>query len=592
MRVAPSGGRRAVSFLLRGASVLALGLVLVGQTEPLAAVPPSAGYTQYAVAADHPLASDAGASILAAGGNAADAAAATMLTLGVVSPASSGLGGGGFGLYYRASDSSFHYLDFREEAPAAATAEMFARREGDDDATAANRSRAGGLAVGVPGEPAGIEMLIAELGSGEVTRQQIVAPAIRHAREGFEATASIERFSRWIGEPMRRDPAFGAWFPRGSDHIPAGHRLVSPQHARTLEQFARHGAEPFYRGAIAREIVRRVRAEGGIMTAEDLAAYRVVVREPVSATHFGYRWVSSPPPSAGGVTMLASLGLLERWLPASQRHADSALFRHALAESWKGPYTDRQYYMGDPDHVDVPTAALLEASRADARAALYHPTLAQAAERYDVPLPGRDHRPATPGGDAGTSHFCVVDAEGNVASITTTVNLPFGARFSAAGIAMNDEMDDFAREVGEPNAFGLVGGAPNLPGPGRRPVSSMSPTIVTQDGLPVLCVGGAGGSRIITATQQVALFSLLFGDTPDEAMTRRRIHHQGIPRTLNYEAGMDEATVAALRARGHEVVEVEHSATVQAIRIVRGADGTMRILAASDPRKGGRPSGR
>ncbi|MEC7518227.1 MAG: gamma-glutamyltransferase [Myxococcota bacterium] len=580
-----------LSFLLRVAAVCALAFTLLGQ----APAEPSTerAYREYAVAADHPLASRAGAEVLAAGGNAADAAAATMLALGVVSPASSGLGGGGFALYYRASDQSVHFLDFREEAPGAATAEMFARREGDTEQEAANRSRAGGLAVGVPGEPAGIAALIERFGSGEVTRAQIAAPAIRHAREGFPASASFERFTRWIGDEMRADPVFSTWFPEGSDIIPDGHTLRNPAQARTLEQFAARGAEPFYRGAIAREIVRRVREHGGIMTMEDLAAYEVRAREPVSGTFFGHRFVSSPPPSAGGVTMLSSLALLERWLPAPHRQADSALFRHALAESWKGPYTDRHHYLGDTDHVDVPVDALLADARADARAALFHPMLARRAEHYDLPIAGRETRPAQPGGDHGTSHLCVVDGEGNVAAITTTVNLPFGARFTAAGIVMNDEMDDFAREVGEPNAFGLVGGAPNLPGPGRRPLSSMSPTIVFDpSGQPILCVGGAGGSRIITATQQVALFSVLFGDTPGEALARRRVHHQGIPRTLRYEEGMDEAMTRALAARGHALEVVDHSAVVQVIRVIRGDDGEVRILAASDPRKGGLPAGR
>ncbi|HHH29151.1 MAG TPA: gamma-glutamyltransferase, partial [Polyangiaceae bacterium] len=424
-----------------------------------------ASFERYAVAADHPLASEAGAEVLAAGGNAADAAAATMLALGVVNPASSGLGGGGFALYYRASDRSLHYYDFRERAPAAATADMFARREGDSDEVAADRSRHGGLAVGVPGEAAGIGRLIEQLGSGDVTRGQIVAPALRYASGGFDSTPHWEGATRWLRATLRADPVLGRWFPAGADHIPAGTRIHNRAHARSLRAFAAGGARPFYRGRIAREFVARVRAHGGIMTAQDLRDYEVAVREPVSAQRFGMRWVSSPPPSAGGVTMLASLAMLERWLPESQRRADSPYFRHALAESWKGPYTDRFEYLGDPDHVVVPTAELLADERAARRAALFHPTLAQPAERYRLPIEGYELRPAAPGGDAGTSHLCVVDAEGNIASITTTVNLPFGAGFTAAGIVMNDEMDDFAREVGRPNAFGLVGGAPNLPGP-------------------------------------------------------------------------------------------------------------------------------
>lgn len=582
--------RNALTQLLTGMSVALLSLALLGQgtTEENG----ERAYEQYAVAADHELASQAGAEILAAGGNAADAAAATMLALGVASPASSGLGGGGFGLYYRASDRSLHYLDFRERAPAAASADMFAARPGDDEETAANRSRAGGLAVAVPGEPAGLQMLLEQFGSGRVTRSEVTRPAIRIATEGFRAGSSIERFSRWIGEPLRRDPTFRRWFSEGETVIPADRRLTNPDHAGTLRQFAQHGAEPFYRGRIARAIVHAVRAHGGILTMEDLANYEVLVREPLIANHFGYRWASSPPPSAGGVTMLASLALLERWVPDVYRQTDNPLLRHALAESWKGTYTDRHLYLGDPDHVDVPTEALLSPERADQRARLFHPTLARPTEAYDLPLPGRAVRSAQPGGDHGTSHLCVVDGEGNVAAITTTVNLPFGARFSAAGIVMNDEMDDFAREVGEPNAFGLVGGAPNLPGPGRRPVSSMSPTIVFSGANPVLCVGAAGGSRIITATEQVALFSLLFGDSPGQALARRRIHHQGVPHTLRYERGMEEGLLRALRARGHALEEVEHSATVQLIRIARLEDGRVRLLAGSDPRKGGVPAGR
>ncbi|MCB9595560.1 MAG: gamma-glutamyltransferase [Sandaracinaceae bacterium] len=549
-------------------------------------------FAQYAVASDHELASQAGAEVLAAGGNAADAAAATMLALGVVGPASSGLGGGGFALYYRASDHSMHYIDFREEAPGAATAEMFARREGDDEQTAANRSRAGGLAVGVPGEPAGVEALIEQLGSGRVTRSQIVAPAMRRAREGWDTTPLWERFSRWLGESLRADPVFGRWFPRGSAFIPSGHHVDNPALARTLGEFAAHGAEPFYRGRVAREIVRQVRAHGGVMTAEDLAAYRVAVREPLVAEHFGRRWVTAPPPSAGGVTLLASLGLLERWLPPSLRAEDSVYFRHALVESWKGPYTDRHLYLGDPDHVDVPTAALLRGERADQRARVFHPMLAQPTSRYDLPLDTPPRRAARPGGDAGTSHFCVADAEGNVAAVTTTVNLPFGARFTAAGLVLNDQMDDFAREVGQPNAFGLVGGAPNLPGPSRRPLSSMSPTIVFEGDRPILCAGAAGGSRIITATEQVLLFSVLFGDTAGEALARRRVHHQGDPATTSYEEGMDEALVDGLRRRGHDMQSLDHSAVVQVIRLVYGEDGAVtQIQAGSDPRKGGRPAG-
>jgi gamma-glutamyltranspeptidase/glutathione hydrolase len=569
-----------------------IALVVVGHTpsEVVAQSEVVAGsestYEHGAVAADHPLGSEAGAEILRAGGNAAEAAAATMLALGVVSPASSGLGGGGFALYYRASDRSVHFIDFRERAPAAATADMFVARPGDDEATAASRSRVGGLAVAVPGEPAGIEELLARFSSGRVDRAQVYAPAIRYAEDGFETSRHFEEFSPTAFERLQHDPVFGRWFP-GGQRPALGTRLTNPTHARTLRAMAQR-AGAFYRGAIAREIVARVRSQGGIMTMQDLAAYRIAVRDPMQAEHFGYRWVSAPPPSAGGLTLFGSLALLERWVPPSRRSEDSALFRHALIESWRGPYTDRHHYLGDPDHVDVPIGALLGPQRIAAREGVFHPMLARPTERYDFPI--AEVRAAIPGGDAGTSHFCVADAEGNIAAVTTTVNLGFGARFSAAGVAMNDEMDDFAREVGEPNAFGLIGGAPNLPGPGRRPVSSMSPTIVFSGDDPVLCVGGAGGSRIITAVEQVALFSLLFGDSPGEALARRRVHHQGTPDVVSAEEGLDEAMRASLVARGHRVNTIEHSAVVQVLRIEREG-GRARIIAASDPRKHGAPAG-
>jgi gamma-glutamyltranspeptidase/glutathione hydrolase len=326
-----------------------------------------------------------------------------------------------------------------------------------------------------------------------------------------------------------------------------------------------------------------------VITAADLAAYRVRERAPLEGERFGRRWVVAPPPSAGGFTMLESLGLLERWMP---RPREGARFRHALAESWKGPFRDRALYAGDPDFVTIPVDRLLEAARLDERARRFDRFAARPMADYDVAGESFADTDATPR-DHGTSHVCVVDAEGNVASLTTTVNLPFGARFTVEGMVMNDQMDDFARELGAPNAFGLPGGSANLPGPGHRPVSTMSPTIVFEGELPILCVGGSGGSRIVTATEQVALFQLLFGDDAGAAVRRARIHHQGMPTTLSHEAHLAPALVASLRARGHAVVSVETSANVQTIRIRRDAStGAITALdAASDNRKDGEPRG-
>ena len=545
-------------------------------------------FTEYAVAADSPLASLAGAEILAQGGNAADAVVATALALGVVSPASSGLGGGGFALYYRASDRSVTFVDFREEAPAAATPDMFARRDGDTDQVAQQRSQVGGLAVGVPGEPLGLETLLTRFGSGRVQRRRIAEPAARLAQEGWPASRYTSMYSGFTAATMRDDRVLGAFFPPGAAQITAGDTLHNAALARTIRSFGAQGSAPFYRGAIARSIVREVGRRGGSITLADLAAYRVVERTPLEGERFGRRWVVAPPPSAGGFTMLESLGLLERWLPHPR---EGARFRHALAESWKGGFRDRALYAGDPDHVSVPVDRMLEPTRLDMRALRFDRFAARAMSDYDLPGESFGDVDAMPR-DQGTSHVCVVDREGNVMSLTTTVNLPFGARFTVEGMVMNDEMDDFARELGAANAFGLPGGGANLPGPGRRPVSTMSPTIVFEGDRPILCVGGSGGSRIVTAAEQVAIFQLLLGDDAGAAVVRPRIHHQGMPATLSYEANLDPRIVSGLVVRGHQVASVETSANVQTIRIHRDADGAITSLdAASDLRKDGEPRG-
>ncbi len=554
----------------------------------------AATYEHFAVAADHPAASAAGAEILAEGGNAADAAAATMLALGVASPASSGLGGGGFLLYYRASDRTFTFLDFREAAPSAATPEMFVDRPAPMPGRANAASQVGGLASGIPGEPAGIEAMVQRFGSG-MPLARIAAPAIRLAEEGVPISAGVSRMSAYFGDQMRQDRVMRAWF-EGEGPLREGQLLRQPELARTLRELAARGARAIYTGRIAREMVRANRAAGGLFTMEDLAAYRVIEREPLRAEHFGHTWVTAPPPSAGGFTLLQSLAVLEslpeRWRPTERGGAPSDAFLHALAESWKGPYLDRERYFGDPDHVRLPLPEMLAADRIVARAAAFHPGLAQPPTDYDFPL--RAPANSGPGEENGTSHLCVVDAEGNVAAVTTTINLPFGARYTAAGIVMNDEMDDFAREVGVQNAFGLLGGAPNLPGPGKRPISTMTPTIVLDaEARPVLAVGAAGGSRIVTATQQVAMNVVLFGMSGRDAMAAPRVHHQARPNELRVETEhpLSEAIGAGLVQRGHALDATDHLATAQAIAIVHGPDG-VRLEAASDPRKGGRPAGR
>ncbi len=558
-------------------------LLITGLASGTSPTPPeyAAVFMQEAVAADHAEASKAGAEILATGGNAADAAAATMLALGVVNPASSGLGGGGFALYYCAKDGSLTFLDFRERAPRAATRTMFEAEGERPDGPANSVSQLGGLAAGVPGEPAGIEALVTRF--GKLPLREVIAPALRLAEEGFTVSKALGAMGSAFEVQLREDPVMAKW------NLQSGATLRRPNLARVLRAMAEKGAAVIYGGIIGEEMVAAVQKHGGIMTLQDLRAYRVRTREPLEATMFGYRWVTAPPPSAGGFTMIQSLTILEQ--AAGPKPAYGAPLLHVMAESWKGPFLDRQRYFGDPDQVILPLDKMMDESRITKRAVLAGEGKAHPSIDYDFPVEWTRTQITAPD-NPGTSHLCVVDAEGNVASVTTTVNLPFGARFTGGGIVMNDEMDDFASGIGKANAFGLVGGARNLPGPWKRPVSTMSPTIVLQNGKPVLCVGASGGSRIVTATQQVAMNILLHGMDAGEAVASPRIHHQGVPEALRVEtvAPMDPALQDALRTRGHRIESIHNVANVQAIQIERSPE--RRLHAVSDPRKGGRPAGR
>ena len=585
---------RSVKIIIRGAFVVTLCLLAISLLSSAAgadsagATPYVQSYTSYAVASDHQLASAAGAEVLKAGGNAADAASAVLLALGVVSPASSGFGGGGFALYYRASDQKLSFVDFREQAPAAAAPDMFANND-KGEGPASRPSQLGGLASGVPGEPAGIDYLYRTLGSKKVTLAQIAAPAVGYAKKGVKMETYVANMTQAFGKQIRKDRVMRHWFARGADTISVGRRVVQKELGRTLETFGKHGARAIYEGTIASKIVKTNRAAGGVFSKADLAAYRVRIRKPLSRSLLGYRFVTAPPPSAGGYTLLSSLATLAA-IPEAYRQVDNTvMYHHALIESWKGPFLDRQRYFGDPDFVKVPLASLNDKRRAETRARVFHPLMAMPPTHFDLPIE-KENKRINPAEDHGTSHFCVVDGQGNIASVTSTVNLPFGARYTAAGMVMNDQMDDFASAVGKENAFGLLGGARNLPQAGKRPVSTMSPTIVFEATRPVFCAGAAGGSKIVTATEQVILNALLRSMPMKEAIAALRIHHQANPNAafIGSYSGADTKTLQdGLRLRGHVVKEVDHNAIVQAIDLRRKG----KIVAASDPRKGGRPAG-
>jgi gamma-glutamyltranspeptidase / glutathione hydrolase len=563
---------------------------------PVLADGTSATFTRFAVVADHPQASQAGAEVLGAGGNAADAAVATMLALGVASPASSGLGGGGFALYYDAASGEATFVDFRETAPSAATPDMFqVAAEGPGGDEAGTPEPTVGLSAGVPGEPRGLVHLLERFGS--LARADVAAPAIGLAEEGFSPGPRVAALMARFPDALEADPVGRAWREQAGGVPGPDTRLTNPALADTLRTFVARGDAPFYEGDIARDLVAVVRGEGGRLAEDDLTAYEVHERAPLVGDHLGHRWVTVPPESAGGLTLLTGLGLLERWHPAEgdAPWTDVDLL-HAFAEAMRAPFFDRRRYVGDPRFVHVPVEALLAPDRLDRLAGVFALDEARPPEAYDQPLAEGQEGAAGAPDDRGTSHLCVVDAQGNVASVTTTINWPFGIRRSTHGFFINNELDDFTKKAGGEDAAAAPLDEPNLAHPGRRPVSSMTPLIVLDGaGRPVLCAGGSGGTRIVSSVLQVAYRAVVDGQAPGAAIAVPRLHASAEP-GVHVEDTMPDGWVRALEGRGHVTGPMIYGASVQAVRIVRpdpAVDTGERLLqAASDPRKGGRPAGR
>ena len=543
--------------------------------------------THGAVAAEHRLASEAGVEILKAGGNAVDAAVAALLAGGVVNPSSSGLGGGGFMLVYVAREGRVHALDFRETAPAAARPDLFVR------SAAANReisirdgkvyespSQRGGLAVAVPAEPRGLVLALERFGTMSFAR--VAEPAIRLARDGFAAERLLRRRDRKKSrrarrrcEPTRRAPA-----RRRDARTPSARPSSVPALAATLALLASGGIEQFYSGDIARDIVTAVQANGGILEMSDLARYRALERTPIVATYRGERVYGMPPPSSGGGLIAEALLLLG---PYDLRDiaASPATYLHLFAETDKAVFADRAHYYGDPDVVKVPLEMLLSPTRAAGIRARF------SAVR---PLPASTYSAAAAANDAGTSHVSVVDADGNAVSCTSSVNTAFGSKVGVRGFPLNNTMDDFATEPGAANAFGLVGTEANAVGPGKRPLSSMSPTIVVgrNDGV-TLVAGASGGPLIISATLQTLLNVIDLDMDVDAAVVAPRIHHQWQPDVLLAEESVPADLRAALTRRGHTVKLFPSIAATSAITRSKTSDG-FHLTASSDPRKGGVPA--
>jgi gamma-glutamyltranspeptidase / glutathione hydrolase len=518
-------------------------------------------------------ATQVGVDVLRAGGNAVDAAVAVQFALAVVNPEAGNIGGGGF-MVLRRGDGSTAALDFREKAPLAATRDMYLDAEGN----LTDRSVVGHLAAGVPGSVAG--MWAAHERYGTLPWPELVEPAIELA-EGFVVG---ERFLGSLSSTMVESlSAYAAsaeqFLPRSGQPPLVGDTLRQPDLAATLRRIREQGPDGFYRGETADLIVSEMERGGGIITHEDLESYEAAWREPISFRYRGHTVLSMPPSSSGGATMAEMANILEQWdLSSLPWHGPEMV--HLYAEAWKRAYADRNHYLADPDFVDMPLARMTSPEYAAGRAATISSTGA---------TPSTEIGPGMEGPEEGenTTHFSIVDASGNAVAVTTTINSWYGSKVTVegAGFVLNNEMDDFAAKPGAPNQFGLVQGENNAIEPGKRMLSAMTPTIVLGPGGDLRMVTGTpGGSTIITTVFQTISNVLDYGMNVAQAVNAPRVHHQHLPDQVFYEEdGLDAATVAALEALGHTVVERrEVSGDVQAILVQNG-----RLTAWSDPRRGG-----
>lgn len=529
------------------------------------------------VASDHAIASQVGAAILERGGNAVDAAAATAFALGVINPSSSGIGGGGFALVHLAAEDRTYVIDFREVGPAAIDPGDFVR----DGEVQTDLSRKGGLAVGVPGEVAGLAYMVDRFGQLELA--QVVAPAAALAEDGFEAGWFLAQAADRVKDGVE-DPALRDLLLPGGQVIEAGQTVRRPALADTLEAIGARGAAAFYQGPIAEDLVAAVKGAGGVMTAADLAGYEVEVRKPLIGQFGEYTLHTMPLPSSGGVVVLEALGILgATGFDLTALGAGSADAYHLVAELLAHGFADRARFLGDADPAALAGRRLLVPERLAQLADEVSLERVQPHESYGDESLSPAARGA--GNDAGTSHLCVVDGAGNAVALTTTVNTYFGAKILApgSGVVLNNEIDDFSIAPGVANAFGLVQSEYNLVGPGKRPLSSMSPTLVLQGGDIAGCLGGSGGPFIISNTLQVFLNAFVFGLDAAAAVAAPRLHHQWLPNMLFVEEEIPDEVVQTLEERGHTTKERSGINAVQLV--LRAPDGTLE--AASDPRKRG-----
>jgi len=521
-----------------------------------------------AIASAHPLATEAGYAVLKKGGNAFDAAVAVSAALGVVEPYSSGLGGGGFYLLHQGDSGRDIMVDGRETAPAAASHDMYLDAEGR---LRTGRVRRGALSSGIPGTPAALGHLVEKY--GKLSLAEDLAPAIRLARDGFKVdkrfaaitTGHVNLLKKYCDAPC-------PYLPNG-EAPQAGQLLKQPGMADTLELMANQGMQTFYHGHLAATLVDAVKRAGGIWSLQDLADYKVVEREPIRGNYRGYHIVSAAPPSSGGITLLETLNILSGY---DLQRADPATRVHLIVEAWRHAYRDRNEYLGDPDFIDMPVQRLLNP---------YYAAGLRATIRSDRALPSKDLPPVLKASPESmhTTHFSILDSEGNRVAATQTVNFRFGSGVvpGGTGVTLNNEMDDFAAKPGEPNGFGLVQGEANAVAPGKRPLSSMTPTFVEgPDGLAI--IGTPGGSRIISMVT-LALLDYVNGGSAKHMTAVPRFHHQYLPDRISYEPGAFNAKeIKQLEAMGYKLKPT--SRRYGDMNVVVWNKKTGKVEAATDPR--------
>jgi len=501
----------------------------------------------------HALASQVGVDILKEGGNAVDAAVATGFALAVVHPAAGNIGGGGF-MLIRMADGKTHFLDYREKAPGAATRDMYLDAQGN---VIPGASEIGYKSIGVPGSVAGLAY--AEKKYGKLSLKRVMEPAIKLAREGYALT--------WGEAGDLHDSGLAEFaesrrvFQRNGEYFKPGEIFRQPELARTLERIAAN-PEDFYHGSLARELAAAIEKGGGLITAEDLSRYEVKEREPVRGTYRGYEVISAPPPSSGGTVLIESLNILEGF-DLQRMQSRSAESVHFTVEAFRRAFFDRAEFLGDPDFSKIPVAQLVDKKYAAAWRETIDP--AHATPSVELKRPAvfseleevaASHPPvAAPHESNHTTHYSVVDAEGNAVAVTTTINDWFGSRVTADGLGflLNDEMDDFSAKPGAPNGDGLIQGAANAIGPGKRPLSSMSPTIVVHDGKTVMVLGSPGSSKIITTVANVLMGVVDYGMNLQEAVDAPRFHQQWLPDVVNVEKYFSPDTLNTLRKMGYKV---------------------------------------